>query len=391
LTNQPRPSPSFQEKDIDPHCFCTQVESKKANDKRLETLYPEERLAQLSRGWYGSAQRSAGGVVLDDAEIRDSGAIDVAAEWLEKTCLPELPGTTSLVDCTLGELRRVLAALHVHSLYPTKLEDVADDHQETRGQIASYLHSRPFDDLVAWLANLAGVRVDSTKAIVSVLTFDPIHPHVTPAEQPFVRAKNGQLFVLPRMLLMLDLPRMYAGAINKTKAGHGAYERVVNDIENAGVATIAADMCKAVKSAAQVVEKATFRLPTGAEITPDLIVTSDERAEVLVIDVKHALPPLGPLDVRHDVKEATAWKKRMAEYVSAIDQHPEILSPRLPWNPRGKVSVVGLILLRWPVPIPIDFVYPIHAVDWLSLREHLLQSGVASAHALKVAWRPLTH
>ena len=80
-------------------------------------FYPESQLATLSKSWYESVRAHGGKITFDDDTIRTSGAIDVASIWLTQTCLPELAQSDQLMGCTVGDLRRVLAAIHVYSLF----------------------------------------------------------------------------------------------------------------------------------------------------------------------------------------------------------------------------------------------------------------------------------
>ena len=113
--------------EVDPHFFCTQTESKKCNDERDAHSRVDDQLAGVSASWFESVNHDGVHLQFDDSIIRASGAIEIAESWLTERCLPELPNATSLGGCTVEDVRRVLACLYVHSLYVTKLEDVADD------------------------------------------------------------------------------------------------------------------------------------------------------------------------------------------------------------------------------------------------------------------------
>ena len=198
-------------RDIDPHYFCTQIEAKKVHDERLASARPDSKLAALSKTWYKSVKSSGQGMCFDGAIIRASGAIDLAFSWMAKACLPEIAGATSLLDCTVGDLRRVLATLYVYSLFVTNLEDASDD-QSALGLCSTVRHGTGARHMIDWLAGLSGVPVANVDAILSVLTFDPTCSHVTVAQQPFVSSGDGRLFFLPRMMSFLNLPLMYVCA-----------------------------------------------------------------------------------------------------------------------------------------------------------------------------------
>lgn len=123
---------------INPRFFCSQTDAKKMNDERLAQEYPEEHLAKLSKQWFDSVTWSGGDFHLDDSKVNSAGAIDVANDWLTRTCIPELPPETVLIGCTIAEIRRVLASMYVYALFGTRLEDVVDEQQRRR-KLASRL------------------------------------------------------------------------------------------------------------------------------------------------------------------------------------------------------------------------------------------------------------
>ena len=108
----------------------------------------------------------------------------------------------------------------------------------------------------------------------------------------------------------------------------------------------------------------------------------------MVIDVKYAVPPFGALDIRYDIRGKDGeggmeeWKRKMSEYVTAFQQFPDILDRGSGGANRSDAIVFGLILLRWPFPIPVEFESPIGAVDWPSLKHHLENTTAGSISEL---------
>ena len=281
----------------------------------------------------------------------------------------------------------MLASLYVHSLYVTKLEDVADAQSVS---LPSHVLSRSRANTIDWLSTLSEVSTSAVGTIIDTLTFDVSHPHVTAAHQPFVPCQSGQLCLLPRMLQFLDLPKMYVAALNKTELGKSDYSHAINTIEDVGVSSIAADIRVACSSTLQVIEKKDFTVPSGEVITPDIVILGVE--EVLIIDVKYANPPLTSRDVARDLAEMKKWHTRMGEYSRAFTEHAEILSQHfdLPDAFVDDIAVYGLILVRWPLPIPAEFAGAICCVDWPSLRENqgLFQEGSIADLFAWAATRP---
>ena len=156
----------------------------------------------------------------------------------------------------------------------------------------------------------------------------------------------------------------------KCHSGQKEYSRAIVKIEDAGVATIASALRTEFPSSCQLVEKPSFKLSGRRHISPDIVIL-DCYDNTLIVDVKYAVPPFGPLDVNYDIKEVDKWQKRMGEYVNALGAVPETLRQHFAWQPKGSGKIFGLILLRWPLPVPFSFGEFICAVDWPSLHDHL--------------------
>ncbi len=368
--------------DVNPRFFCTQTEAKRADDERRAQEFPEQRLAELSKCWFDSAVVTRRGFHFDDSTINDGGAIDVAVEWLKRTCLPELPEGTLLVSCTVADVRRVLAALYVYALFGTRLEEVADQQGLRMASRVIEFHQA---DMVNWVSRLSDMAKDRVEAIISLLTFDPQHDHGTLTQQPFVGSRSGSLFLLPRMFLLIDLPRMCVGALNRTKVGQRAYATAINAIEENGVRTVVEELRRGALGRFEIAEKRTFRTLDGREMTPDTLVVAAQSQEALIIDMKYATPPFSLNDIQHDLAEMAVWQKRMGEYVAAFEAEPQMLQQHFAVDLRGGMSVHGLILLRWPLPLPIGFRDEVHAVDWPSLQEHLQEISLGTIGEL-ISW-----
>lgn len=372
-------------REVNPRFFVTQIEAKKTDDQRSGAGRPDEELIKLMNTWCESVMVCDRGLRFVDAMISRSDAIDVAMSWMTESCLPELDPATTLMECTVGELRRVLATLYVHSLFMTTLENVSDDWPVHGYPLAPIIMRCGQGEMINWLEALSGVARKSVKAILSVLTFDRTHPHVTLAQQPFVSSSDEQLFYVPRMLQLLDLPHMYIGALNKERHGRRVYANMINMMERVGVKVIANEIANAVGNTIQIATNSTFRLPNGREITPDMVLVSETEKTVLVVDVKYATPPFGPADVHHDMQAMAEWKDRVLEYVTTFRQNPRVLAQRFQWKRQGTPIVFGLILLRWPLPIPVEFPDSMCAVDWPSLCEYFRQGSFASLRDM-MAW-----
>lgn len=379
--------------DPDPRFFCSQCEAKRRNDERMASTRPETQLLELSRDWFDSGPMFSADSDFDDTAIARSGAIDVAQEWLDTICVPELDGTATLPTGTVADLRRVLAAIYVYSLFRTALEVKADNTPSINVPVESAVESRTREAMINWLAGLSDVSYPTVEAIASTLTFDPAHPGATVANQPLIHTREGEMHFVPRMILSLDFQHLGVRVLKAMKEPRekrrgavvcveksSVYDRLGGAIEDNGVSAICDRLRHALSPQVQVLRKPKLRLPTKSKVTPDIVIVSNDR-EVLVVDVKYAMSPLGPLDIRRDISEVRKWKGQMDKYIDAFTRYPDLLLPRAGVMTE-RTKVWALILLRWPFPVPVDFEPPLYAVDWPSLEAHVRTQSVVSLRRL---------
>lgn len=149
--------------------------------------------------------------------------------------------------------------------------------------------------------------------------------------------------------------------------------------------SVARDIRAAFPKTHQVAVQRRFRTLDGREIEPHIVMASNSDRDVLVADVKYAPPLSGPGDVHRGLEDVEKWKSLLSEYVSTLQNNPDVLAQHFQWKLRRRVTVFGLILLPWPLPVPVEFAEPIYAVDWHSLRGHLQQQRARSMREV-MAW-----
>jgi len=206
------------------------------------------------------------------------------------------------------------------------------------------------------------------------LTFDDVPERVTLAHKPIVADTEGNLYVVPRLILLLNIPHTFVRALTLSAEGQAAYSRIINTIESAGVASIARGLSDGMFADAQIAVQRDFRLHDVGVITPDVVILSADRRELLVIDVKYAAPPFGPADVAQDLSEMRKWKAAMDRYIGAFHSQPEIVGQHFAIDSTQPAVVYGLIVLRWPFPVPVEFDGQMGAIDWPSLHQHLRET-----------------
>ncbi|MEZ6057208.1 MAG: hypothetical protein R3C01_10940 [Planctomycetaceae bacterium] len=361
----------------DPRYFVSQVEARKAEDLRQVALYPDQQLAQLSSAWYESVQRDKTGFRFDDSTIATSGVLDVVIEWLQRTCLPECPDERQLGTFKAGSLRRILAALHVASLFQVKLEEVSDQQDPQLPRVLTHVLSWRREELLDWLYRLTGVDRTQIRAMILMLIFDSEPLRVTLAHKPLVLGADDRIFLSPRLFLGLPLSQMVVGALNLNSVTKAAYDDVSTSIEKAVVQRIGGDIRSGCLSNCTIALEKTYRLPDGTQITPDIVALAADGSELLIVDVKNATPPFGAGDVAVDLKTwVDEWQPQLCKYVAAFKDHPKILSQHFSTSASAP-RVFGLILTRWPFPIPVEIPSGLGAIDWSSLH-HELTTGSAS-------------
>lgn len=370
-----------------PQFFASQIEAKKAEDARQAALYPEEQFGQLSASWYQSIQPHRAGFRFDDSTIISSGALDVATKWLRSSCLPECADDIRLGTFTAGSLRCILATLHVASLFRVKLENVSDQNHDTPQRVQTHVLSWRMDELIEWLHHLTNVPQTEISSIVSMLTFDTEPPRVTVAHKPLILGSDNRVFFLPRLFLDLPLSPMIVRTLNLTQTNKRNYDGASTSIEQAVVRCIAGNVCTGPLADTSVVTERTFQLPNGRKITPDLVLRSGDETEVLVVDVKNATPPFGTGDVVNHLKEWSGkWQPQLSSYLDAFRSHPEILSQHFTASPCTSPRVWGLLLLRWPFPVPMDIPSDMVAIDWPTFHAYLTADTGTRSMAELHAW-----
>ncbi len=371
---------------IDPRFFVSQVEARKADDARQATVYPDHELAQRFAAWLRSVNVGQDRVRFDDKVIASSGALDVAIEWLRASCLPELADTVRLGKFSAGSLRRFLAAFHVSSLFRIKLEDHSDQQQTQSGhRVLTHVLSWRIHELIDWLHEITKVDRSELEAIYPIFTFDGEPERVTVAHKPLILGADNRIFLSPALFLELPLSQMVVGALNLSPANKAAYDHISNSIEERIVDKLAGAIRTGCLQSTRMVSEKTFTLSDEPPITPDIVLLSADRSELLVIDVKNATPPFGVGDIANDLKTwSEKWVPQLERYVAAFKEQPDILAQHFETVNGVSPEVMGLILLRWPFPIPANVPNALGAIDWPTLLAHL--SSKSDSGSIRGLW-----
>lgn len=366
--NEPAKTITFLQSGAEPRFFVLQRHANKAVSERSDEHCPFQQLADIFERC-SPTLLSGDGATGNTKALVSTGAIDVATEWMAKTVLPEMPPAAVIGPVSIADLRRVLGAVYALSLFLRFIEDGGGSRDGRPPVVGPIVNASSTAAEVDHLCGLSGAPQDAVRKILAMLTFDPENPHVTLAQQPYI-ADGDTLYLVPSLIPLLDLSHMCLSAFNADEGGRLAYSTFINDLESTGRTWMASEMRTYLPADVEIVENKTFKLKAGGEITPDFVLSSNG-GEVLIMDAKYAMPPFGPLAVRYDLRESKEWTKRMSDYVSAFQNTPGLLAQHFKTAVHEKVRAFGLILLRWPFPVPIDFPENMYGIDWPSLRDHL--------------------
>lgn len=366
---------------VDPRFFISQVQSQNAERLQQTATAPYRKLFIAFESWRETAQRERTAFQFDDRTLVSSGAIEIAHSWLNSICLSHLLDNWSMGDFTIGELRRVMAALYVASKFRTEFEN----HWDASGlqsALRSHIFVKRRNDLVAWIRSISDVPEPAISAIVSLLTLNV--PLLTSKElgsaplsrRPFVGGVDDYVYFVPRLFLMLDMTHMVVGALNSDPIERSKYDGASEAIASSVLKMITAQIRVGCLAKTRIIVDEKFHGPNGSIIKPDLVIVSEDGSEVLVIDVKNATPPFGVGDIYNDIHELeTGWRPQLEKYLAMFRHSPEILSRHFGDSAKQVApKVYGFILLHWPFPIPVEFRDEIGAIDWPSLRTKLTSS-----------------
>jgi hypothetical protein len=171
------------------------------------------------------------------------------------------------------------------------------------------------------------------------------------------------VFASPRVISLLDIERGLIGAMNRT-GRKGIYDNLINIIEKHHRAELLVGF-RRITNFVTIGERE-FKAD-GQIVSPDFLIWEPRTDRVLVADYKHALDPLGPVEVKSKMSEMSGWLAKLTAYVTFFERYQHVLSSAFPERmTRSKVAAVeGMILTRWPLPLPIgdDGKFPIADSD----------------------------
>jgi hypothetical protein len=286
--------------------------------------------------------------------------------WFSKTVFPELPATTDLGGYTLTDFRDCFTALFINCLYYTWVENNFDKLHGLDNWLGSAAISMPKTEMAEWLSEISNVNLSSANCILNDLIFDTSNFHNNFVIQPFVNSKTDTIYTLPRIIANADPRRMLAYALNKGKK-RGYYDKNINLIEKNNLQLIR-DAFSSLGF--EVLEQKVFFSPDGSKYNPDILIVSKRDKEILVIDYKHFLTPIGTSEVIYKMDEVEKGIDQVNKYINFI-KNDKPLQTKLILD-ESEPKVFGLLLFHWPVPVPVKYQENVCIIDWINLN-HVLK------------------
>ena len=162
---------------------------------------------------------------------------------------------------------------------------------------------------------------------------------------------------------------MLAGAINKGRREQ-VYSRLIEHFEQRNLDVIEAALrCR---TPFQVAREKPLGRPGEDPLTPDFLVYEPSANRLLIVDYKHVLVPYSMADVDNKLDDFEEWRRQMRQYCDLVKTIPAAVAPHLASSsPSNPPSVTGMILTRWPLPLPMKLEPDLCITDWASLNRHL--------------------
>lgn len=292
-------------------------------------------------------------------------AYELAARWIAENIWPELAPETSLDGFSLGDFRALFAGLVVNCAFIAWAEDLGDSARGVGQGRRSYVIGLPHERMVEWLSDMSGVEASASKEILSELTLDTTKQLPSLAYQPFVRAKAGRVYLLPRFIIYSDPPRTLSQSLNtgnRQRIFAGLGQRMTDAQQTAIVAAL-------MELDLVVLNDRVLRCG-GMKIQPDLVVYDRKSDYLLIADYKNMINPLGPGQAISNMDNIRGYVARMREYIEVIEENLDVVRAMIPTLSEHP-QVSGMLLFREPTPLPRDREPQVAMANWFSLKNFL--------------------
>lgn len=286
-------------------------------------------------------------------------AYQLSLIWLQNTLLPEVEGEFSLGEYTVEQFRRIYAGLFVISQFQAWDEDVIDRRLGPDNFAGSVILELRTPEMIEWLARIGDVSYRVASHFLRDLTLKPKAPRSTLSTTPFVSVSDAKVFLLARLPSLLS-PSQVLTSILSSEQYSGIYDRLIQSLEERANRILETKL--AANQHWRVYRNRSFRLQTGV-ITPD-IVLCDDNGHILIIEYKHILTPLNPIQALSRIKNYSQGKEGLAQikkYVSRFLENEVSVIEQL--DVERIATVTGVLLFGNPMPILLPETPSIFKID----------------------------
>jgi|GEM_PF-5890694 len=325
-----------------------QLDSNSARSDAFKQTIPQTVEDRIVKPWIQEA-------IWDAQELptltldRKSVEFSEVEQWGLKMVLPEIAGDRDLGGFTLSDFRQFYIGLWLYCHSITRLEDMADRAIGLNNPFGSRFVQGRREYVTYWLSQVCALPTETLDRVLELLTFDPAARHPSLPGHPFVPTVDRALTLTTRLFARTEPDVMLCVALN-SKPTRQIYESIIEEIEVAAkrrLATLFKDHNYAVW------DDPSLLRPGTDPLTPDLVVARGNEKWIVVIEYKHALPPLGGAGVSDRIKETSNWIKKAKRYLSAAKLQLGRIQKRL-MIPEDERRVAVAIVPRWPMPVPIS-------------------------------------
>lgn len=295
----------------------------------------------------------------------ESKILPIFLEKLDAIILPECSPETDLAGYTLKEYRKFYALLSINFHFIRWSENIIDQIQEENPFGSNPIRMEQ-EEAYLFYSIITDLSPGVVKAIITDLTFDHRNFHTSLLIQPFVRSRNNQLYILPNSFPMVDANRMLTGALNKG-VKKPVYDRLINKIEQQQLNGLV-DLFTGLGM--QVIKERNVKV-MGRVFSPDLIVVDRNSRQILIIDYKHFLSPLGASEVHYRMKEidkAIIQVNNYQKFIPASHFIQDLIKNDVP-----DFNFTGMILFNSPMAVPMPAIFDILISDLFSLKQLINQ------------------
>jgi hypothetical protein len=345
----------------------------------LHQNMPEHELRRFFERWVAKVDLNRlkfhEGIPPFEHDSTDADFISVKG-WARRAILPELQDCEDLEGFSLGELRDFWAYLFIECQLITRLELYVDHEIGPENDLGSILYQSSEKELADYFAKGYGMDNHTAASIIDCLCFDPKSTKSSLTNSPFIRTQCGTTSLLCRRVVTIDPDIMLSSALAKRSRKH-IYANLINTIEQANVERIASEFRR---SGFVTMAQAQLKGRNGDTVCPDLVVYEPATHQVLILDYKHALPPLGAGEVDNRLQDLDVWTEQIRKYLNFAAVNQDTVTGKL--NQSLIAQIDGMLLFRWPIAIPGTLKSDVTFGDWPSLETGLRIAGGISINTI---------